>query len=37
LRPGRKLGHVSVSGEDVADLRARAWHAADYLRGVIDE
>jgi 5-(carboxyamino)imidazole ribonucleotide synthase len=37
LRPGRKLGHVSVSGEDVADLRARAWHAANYLRGVIDD
>lgn len=37
LRPGRKVGHVTVSGDDPADLRARAWHAADYLRGDIDE
>ena len=37
VRPGRKIGHVNVSGPDLADARARAQHAADYLQGVIDE
>ncbi|HET7659608.1 MAG TPA: 5-(carboxyamino)imidazole ribonucleotide synthase [Oryzihumus sp.] len=35
VRPGRKIGHVNVSGDDLADLRERAGHAADYLRGVV--
>jgi 5-(carboxyamino)imidazole ribonucleotide synthase len=37
LRPGRKVGHVTVCGDDLDDLRERAWHAADYLKGDIDE
>jgi 5-(carboxyamino)imidazole ribonucleotide synthase len=37
LRPGRKLGHVTVVGDDLDDLLARAHHAADYFMGVIDE
>jgi 5-(carboxyamino)imidazole ribonucleotide synthase len=37
VKPGRKIGHVNVSGENIEDLLARAWHAADYLIGVIDE
>jgi len=37
VRPGRKIGHINVSGSDLDDLRERARHAADYLRGVIDE
>ncbi|MGB5937124.1 MAG: 5-(carboxyamino)imidazole ribonucleotide synthase [Ornithinimicrobium sp.] len=37
VRPGRKIGHVTVCGEDLAELRARGQHAADYLQGVIDE
>jgi 5-(carboxyamino)imidazole ribonucleotide synthase len=37
VRPGRKIGHVNVSGDNIEDLLARAWHAADYLTGVIDE
>ena len=37
VKPGRKIGHVNVSGENRDDLTARAWHAADYLTGVIDE
>ncbi len=37
VRPGRKLGHVNVSGPVLADVRARASHAADYLAGVITE
>ncbi|MCC2316958.1 5-(carboxyamino)imidazole ribonucleotide synthase [Cellulomonas chengniuliangii] len=33
VRPGRKLGHVNVSGDDLADVRARARAAAALLRG----
>jgi 5-(carboxyamino)imidazole ribonucleotide synthase len=32
-RPGRKLGHVTVLGDDVAGVRDRAQHAVDILRG----
>ncbi|GAA2085343.1 5-(carboxyamino)imidazole ribonucleotide synthase [Actinomadura alba] len=32
VRPGRKIGHVTVLGDDLDDLLARARHAADYLR-----
>jgi 5-(carboxyamino)imidazole ribonucleotide synthase len=31
-RPGRKIGHVTVSGEDLDQLRDRARRAASYLR-----
>ncbi len=37
VRPGRTIGHVSVSGNDLDDLRARASHACDFLQGVITE
>ena len=37
VRPGRKVGHVTVYGDDVDALLVRAHHAADYLTGVIDE
>ncbi|MGV1010017.1 MAG: 5-(carboxyamino)imidazole ribonucleotide synthase [Dermatophilaceae bacterium] len=37
VRPGRKLGHVTVRGPNLADCRARARHAADYLQGAVDE
>jgi 5-(carboxyamino)imidazole ribonucleotide synthase len=30
-RPGRKLGHVTVCGEDAEQVRARAWAAARAL------
>lgn len=30
-RPGRKLGHVTVCGQDPPDVRARAWRAACAL------
>ena len=30
-RPGRKLGHVTVCGDDAQDVRARAWAAATAL------
>ncbi len=32
VRPGRKIGHVTVLGDDLPALRARARTAADYLR-----
>jgi 5-(carboxyamino)imidazole ribonucleotide synthase len=32
VRPGRKVGHVTAVGDDVEDLRRRAWRAASYLR-----
>lgn len=37
VRPGRKIGHVTVSGADLDDCRARARHAADFITGLIDE
>jgi 5-(carboxyamino)imidazole ribonucleotide synthase len=37
VRPGRKIGHVNATGGNIEDLLQRAWHAADYLTGVIDE
>ena len=37
VRPGRKVGHVTTTGADLADLRARSQHAADFIQGVIDE
>ncbi len=42
VRPGRKLGHVTVYGgdgsaESLEELRGRARHAADYLQGVVTE
>ena len=37
VRPGRKIGHVNVSGADLDDLRARASHASDYLQGVVTQ
>ncbi|MET0433125.1 MAG: 5-(carboxyamino)imidazole ribonucleotide synthase [Cellulomonas sp.] len=33
VRPGRKLGHVTVSGDDLTDVRRRAVAAAAVLRG----
>lgn len=32
VRPGRKIGHVNIAGDDLPRLRARAEHAALYLR-----
>lgn len=37
VKPGRKVGHVTAYGEDLPGVRERARHAADYLRGTIDE
>jgi len=37
VKPGRKVGHVTLLGNDADDLLARGRHAADYFSGVIDE
>ena len=33
VRPGRKVGHVTAYGDDLAETRKRALHSAGYLRG----
>jgi 5-(carboxyamino)imidazole ribonucleotide synthase len=33
VRPGRKVGHVTIVGDDIDDLSKRARHAAVYLQG----
>jgi 5-(carboxyamino)imidazole ribonucleotide synthase len=35
VRPGRKVGHITTLGDDAEDVRARAVHAAAFLRGDI--
>lgn len=37
VRLGRKVGHVTVCGDDLDDCLARARHAAAFIRGDIDE
>ncbi len=37
VKPGRKVGHVSVVGNEFESLVQRARHAAAYMRGDIDE
>lgn len=37
VRPGRKVGHVTVVGHDYEELLARGRHAADYFSGVVNE
>ena len=32
VRPGRKIGHVTALGDDLADVRRRAAEGAHYLR-----
>jgi 5-(carboxyamino)imidazole ribonucleotide synthase len=33
VKPGRKVGHVTAYGDDLADVRHRARHSAGYLMG----
>jgi 5-(carboxyamino)imidazole ribonucleotide synthase len=37
VKPGRKVGHVTTFGSDLADVRARARHSANYLMGEPDD
>ena len=33
VKPGRKVGHTTCFGDDLADVRKRARHASGYLMG----
>ena len=37
VRPGRKIGHINLLGDDVVELTQEVRHALDYLSGEIDE
>jgi len=37
VRPGRKIGHVNLLGDDVVELTQEVQHALDYMSGEIDE
>ena len=37
VRPGRKVGHVTVYGDDLESVRARARHAAGWFAGTEPE
>ena len=37
VRPGRKIGHVTLCGENLLELQQEVEHAVDYMSGVIDE
>jgi Phosphoribosylaminoimidazole carboxylase C-terminal domain len=37
VRPGRKVGHVTALGTDVAETTARARRAASYLANCVED
>ena len=37
VKPGRKIGHVTLCGENLLELQLEVAHAVDYMNGVIDE
>jgi 5-(carboxyamino)imidazole ribonucleotide synthase len=37
VKPGRKVGHVTAYGDDLAEVRERARHAAAWFRGDLGE
>lgn len=37
VRAGRKIGHVTMLGENLLELQSEVQHAVDYMSGVIDE
>ena len=37
VRPGRKIGHVTMLGKDLIELTHEVQHAVDYMSGEIDE
>ena len=37
VRPGRKIGHVTLLGKDLVELTHEVQHAVDYMSGEIDE
>lgn len=37
VKPGRKIGHVTMCGKNLLQLQQEIAHATDYMNGVIDE
>jgi 5-(carboxyamino)imidazole ribonucleotide synthase len=37
VKPGRKIGHVTLLGDNIVELTTEVQHAIDYMSGVIDE
>jgi 5-(carboxyamino)imidazole ribonucleotide synthase len=37
VRPGRKIGHVTITGDNLVELRQEVDHALSYMSGEIDE
>jgi 5-(carboxyamino)imidazole ribonucleotide synthase len=37
VRPGRKIGHVTITGDNLVELRNEVAHALSYMSGEIDE
>ena len=37
VRPGRKIGHVTLLGDDQVELTKEVAHALDYMSGEVDE
>jgi len=37
VKPGRKIGHVTLLGDNLVELTTEVQHAIDYMGGVIDE
>ena len=37
VRPGRKIGHITLIGDDLEFLQSEVAHAVDYMSGAIDE
>ena len=37
VRPGRKIGHVTMVGENLVELTQEVQHALDYMSGEVDE
>ena len=37
VRPGRKIGHITLCGENLLELKAEVAHAVDYMSGAVNE
>ena len=37
IKPGRKIGHVTLCGDNLLELKEEISHAIDYMSGVVDE
>lgn len=37
VRPGRKIGHITITGDNLVELREEVDHALAYMSGEIDE